>query len=220
MNKDIAYWANLITSVSAWSIILPLAAGFYRFRRLTVIAKIVLTFVIVGWLFEIVSSYVASQGTINTPLVPYWVTIETIFLALIFRLCLQGFWRKVLVVVTIIILLTSLGTILFLSGSDTFSSNLRLVQTGVFILICLVYFYQLFDQGDTKSLGKDPMFWFATAFFIYFCGTLFFVIALGAADEDRSDEGIRILSGLYIVQSLVLIIRNVLLTIGFLRIPK
>ena len=220
MNKDITYWVNLLTNISAWSSVLPVAAGFYRFRRLTPVAKVVLFFVIIAWLFELLSSYVANQGTNNTNLVPYWVAIETIFLAWIFRLTLKGVWKKVLVMVTILILLTTLGTILFWSESDTFSSNLRLVQTGIFILVILIYFYQLFDQGDTKALGKDPMFWFGTAFFIYFCGNLFFFIALGIAGNDGSQENINTLSGLFIIHSLVMIIRNILLTIGFLKIPK
>ena len=220
MNKDIAYWVNLATSSSAWSILLPIAAGIYRYRNLTLVAKGVLVFVIISGISESITAWFADQGTNNTNLVPYWVAIETIFLAWIFRLALKGVWKKVLVAVTVLILLTSLVSILFWSTSDTFSSNLRLVQTGIFILVCLIYFYQLFDQGDTKNLGKDPMFWFGTAFFIYFCGNLFFFIALGIAGNDGSQENINTLSGLFIVHSLVLIIRNVLLTIGFLKIPK
>jgi len=207
--------------MAMWSITLPLLVGLFRYKRFTAVPKVVWYFVLVSTVFELVSGRIADLGDQNTDFIPYFVAIETLFLSWVYRKTLDGVWKKIIVAALILILITSLISILSASDSDTFSSNLRLVQTGVFIVLSLVYFYQLFDHVEIKALGKEPMFWFNTGFFIYFCGALFFFVAsITPNGEEFIQEEIEFFHQLFIIHSLVMVIRNILLTIGFWRIPK
>ncbi len=217
--KDIALWSYVATNIAAWSIVLPLAAGLFRYKRLDSVAKIVFFFVIVSGISEFITTYMANQNMDTASIFPYWVAVETLFLSAIFRRVLFGIWKKIVLVVLAVVLLTSTASIFIWADSDAFSSNLRLLETAVFIVLCLVYFYQLFDRGEVKVMGREPMFWFGTAFFLYFCGNLFFVIATNTSVE-LTNEQIEFLQGIWIINAIVMVIRNVLLTIGFWRITR
>jgi hypothetical protein len=145
--------------------------------------------------------------------------IETLFLCWVFDKTIKGRWRFFLNAVLVVMLVLGLLQLLLWMESDRFASLMRITQSGSFIILSLVYYYQLFGRLEVKNLGKDPMFWFVTAFFMYFAGNLFFFIATGIYGGDLSEDDIVILLRIFTVNSLILILRNIIIAIGYWKIP-
>ena len=215
-------WTTAIITASAYSIAVPLATSALRFLKHTPQARIIFYFLIVSTGAELYTSYLADSGVENTRLMSIWVMIETLFLCWLFDKTIRGKWKIFLNVVLVVLMVLGLLTLLIWMDSDKFSSIMRMVQSVAFIVLCLVYYYQIFDGLEVKNLGSDPMFWFVTAFFLYFAGNLFFFIATGVygdPGEGFTEEEITILMRIFTVNSLMMILRNVIIAIGYWRIP-
>jgi len=210
-------------SASAYSIVVPLISSIARFFRHTTQARIIFYFLLVSTCAEAYTSYLANNGVENTKLMSIWVMIETLFLCWLFDKTIKGRWKIFLNVVLIVMLVLGVLTLLFWTDSDKFSSLMRMVESSAFIVLCLVYYYQLFDGLKVKNLSDDPMFWFVTAFFMYFAGNLFFFIAtgvFGSAGDGFSEEELTILMRIFTINSAMLILRNIIIAIGYWRIPN
>jgi hypothetical protein len=212
-------WSTFLMSVSSYSIALPLLSSISRYFRHTPQARVIFYFLLVSTIAELYTGYLADQGVENTDLITIWVMIETLFLCWVFDKTIKGRWRFFLNAVLVVMLVLGLLQLLLWMESDRFASLMRITQSGSFIILSLVYYYQLFGRLEVKNLGKDPMFWFVTAFFMYFAGNLFFFIATGIYGGDLSEDDIVILLRIFTVNSLILILRNIIIAIGYWKIP-
>ncbi|MEE1946155.1 hypothetical protein VRU48_13615 [Pedobacter sp. KR3-3] len=72
----------------------------------------------------------------------------------------------------LLILLTSYGWEWAQKGFFVFFSTTNILFSGVVIVLCVIYFYSLFQQEDYKNIFKDAAFWFVTGCLIFYAATV------------------------------------------------
>lgn len=97
-----------------------------------------------------------------------------------------------------------------------FEWSVSIVRLNNSILFCLAPVMLYFDQGRTLAFGdilKSSIFWANSAIFIYFSGNLFFFLLFKSiASTDRNAALIS-----YCLHNMLLITRNILLALSFLK---
>lgn len=155
-------------------ILIPIAVGFSRYKKLSVIQQRILLFCVIAfcldgigrifWIFSIPNLFLGHLSTIA----------EFLLLANVYRFALWGF-IKPKVISTIMILFTALAVIntLFLQGFKFNNSNIKIIESAVLIILTLIFFYKLAREMMVKRLEEYPMFWINSAVLIYFSSSLF-----------------------------------------------
>jgi hypothetical protein len=75
---------------------------------------------------------------------------------------------KTITLIMTVLLLTLYGWELYTYGSQDFLSITNTTFGGCLILLCLLYYYNLFTNEDDLLLTKIPAFWFVTGCFIFY----------------------------------------------------
>lgn len=206
----------MLVDLSGYSLLIPIIIGFINYRKHHKVPRVVTFFVLISGIYELISRNLAAAGIENLKLISPWVIIESVFVCAIFVTVLRGVWRSIVRYLLIAIIILGGLEIVIWGDTDTYSSLLRSTECAVFIVLSLVYFYQLLESLTVPSLSREPMFWFNTAFLIYFAGNLFFFVASGTMGptENFGEEEFQILLRLYAIHAVVMIFRNLLLATG------
>lgn len=216
MRTEFSYWANLVVNLSGFSLLIPILIGFVNYKRHGKVSRVVTFFVLISGIYEFIAGKLAESGVENLKMITPWVVIETLFVCTIYKTVLTGNWKGVIKYLLIALAIIGVIDIVFYGDSDTYSSLLRSTECGVFIVLSIVYFYQLLEDLRAPSLSNEPMVWFNTAFLIYFAGNLFFFVASGTLGQTESfgDNEYDILLKLYTIHAVIIIFRNSLIARG------
>jgi hypothetical protein len=87
------------------------------------------------------------------------------------------------------------------------------VLGGIFvILLCILYFWKLYNSEETQSIFKDPVFWFSLSWLFYFFITVPYFGMMNYLVNNWLDFASRY----YVVIDVMDCVQNILLTIGLL----
>lgn len=75
-------------------------------------------------------------------------------------------------IVSLLFLLISYGWEWTQKGFLTFFSTTNILFSGLVIVLCLIYFYSLFQQEGYINIFKDAAFWFVTGCLIFYATTV------------------------------------------------
>jgi len=213
-------WDNfflVLSQVSGYSILLPLTMGIFRLSTLRKELKTLLLFIFIAAAFELITIYMASIEVESISLFPIYILIEFFFFVVIYRMVLvSDLWKRVILYSAIVFAILFVLNLFFFWESDKMSSYIRSLESILIIVFTLAYFYQAIENLLVPSLNQDPMFWVNTALLVYFSGNLiFFIISNYLLEQSR-----QLLMEAYLIHSILIIIRNLLFTIGLWMKPQ
>lgn len=169
------YW--IFGQVSAYSLLLPVVAGFFRYRGLAWELKIFCWLLFLMVPFDVVLTYTSYKGINNLAIMNVYTVLQCTFFVFVFREAITGLAIRT----GIVVLLAGFGVfavanLLWMQGWNQFNSWTMGLQCLLLTLIVLLYLYGVFREGKVMRLERYPMFWVASGVLIYFAGNLFLFI--------------------------------------------
>lgn len=168
---------GILLKVSDFSILAPVAAGIIRYKGLNETLKLFTWFIFISVLFEASLFYTNSKGINNLAILNVFVIVQYCFFTWVFRRAFGSYAiRKGMVAVLVCFTAFALLNLFFLQGVRQFNTWSLGLMCMLLLLVILLFFYELFNDGNVQRLERYPMFWVASGALIYFAGNLFLFI--------------------------------------------
>ncbi len=160
--------------ISACSIIAPIIVGAIYVRSLSFALKILFVFVVIAGALELTTSILSFHKVNNLIFFHVFVYIEFSVIALIFFFSYDSvFWRAVSLLFLVAFLLFSVINNIWYETFDDFNRNQRYAEGMLVIIMSGGYYISLLRRPIHRYLERQPMFWLASGWLIYFAGTLY-----------------------------------------------
>lgn len=130
-------------------------------------------FLFIWFLFDIIGTTLALNGIYNLYLFHLHTYVELGFFLWVYSDILSRDKSRLLKIFALIFYVLSVLNSIFLESFMEFNSNQRYLEGVILIIVCLLYFNQLFKELKIEKLERDPYFLLTSVILIYFCGTLF-----------------------------------------------
>ncbi len=91
----------------------------------------------------------------------------------------------------------------------SFNSLGRGIQCLLVLILCVIFFYNVYKEERIVSLEKEPTFWFCTALFIYFSGAMVSLVLANTLLSSNFTWQFHNISN---------ILKNIILAVGFYRL--
>ena len=147
----------------------------------------------------------------NSPIIHIFVVVNIAFFGYIYYHVFFNKGSKNLVV--IVCMIAAVITIYFTKNFFTYPSEANTASSIAFIILSLVYFYQLLNRQEFVHIEKLGLFWFNAAVLFYFSINIFLFMLFKRIPQDQ-------LPTVYIINNVTNIIANLLYTIGLLCKPQ
>lgn len=160
--------------LSACSILAPIAIGAIYLKSLSFVLRILLAFVILMGVMELTAGLLNLNKINNLFVFHIYTYVEFAAILLIFFFSYDSvFWRTISIIFLIGFLIFSvINNLLFESFSD-FNTNQRYLEGILVILLTTGYYMSLLKHPIHRYLERQPLFWLASGWLIYFAGTLY-----------------------------------------------
>lgn len=206
---------QFINDISALSVLLPIMAALLLYRTFTVPFKILAFFFFISGVFDLALVLLVHFGlSNNAPLIHLFVLVNIVFLGLVYYKTFSSSVVKklVLILVPSIVLLSIISGI-FIEGIWAFPTISNSAQSVLFILLSLLYFYQLLTRQEFVHIEKQGLFWINAGVLIYFSSNIFLFMLYNRIIDSHEWN-------LWIIHSITNIVANVLYTIGLICKPQ
>lgn len=198
---------DLFDYISSLSGILPLIAFVYNYKRLDRVGKIIGVFLVISavadslqWLFP----------WNNMPIISAFIIINIFFFGVIYYKVFINAWMRRLTVILSVIA----GLISLYYSNDIFAEPWANAASSIaFIILALIYFYQLLNLQEFVHIEKQGLFWFNAAVLFYFSINIFVVMLIGRIPIHERPQYL-------IIQNITNIIANLLYSIALLCQPQ
>ncbi|MFI5160211.1 MAG: hypothetical protein ACHQHN_02995 [Sphingobacteriales bacterium] len=202
----------LFDYISSASGLFPVIAFLYNYKHLDKTFKIIAAFFIVAVLFDIVLRLWTAWGIGNNyPVIHVFVIINIIFFGLIYY---KAFFIKKVKRLTIILsAIAFLIAVYFTKNLNDYPSEGNTASSIVFIILSLIYFYQLLSRQEFVLIEKQGLFWFNAGVLFYFSINIFLFMLFPKIPKDQQ-------ASYYIINNITNIIANLLYTTGLLCQPQ
>ncbi len=206
MSKEALF--DILSSISG---LIPLIAFAYNFQNLDRIFKLIGLFFIIAALSDLLQWLLPYWHFSNIWVVHIFVIINIIFFSVIYYMAFVNSLQK-----KITLILSGLALVLGLySCKDIFDypTVSNTASSIVFIVLALLFFFQLLTRQEFVHIEKQGFFWFNASVLFYFSINifLFMLIAMIPLLERPS---------YYIINNITNIIANLLFTIALLCRPQ
>lgn len=160
--------------VSACSIIAPIIIGAIYVKSLPFALKILFVFLLIMGGLELISTILSFNQVSNLAFFHAFAYIEFTAIAFIFFFSYDSvFWRGVSMIFLAGFLVFSVVNNIYYEPVDGFNTNQRYVEGMLAIILCAGYYISLLRRPVHRYLERQPMFWLASGWLIYFAGTLY-----------------------------------------------
>ena len=199
------------------SILLPLAAGWRRYRQLPPSLQNIFWFCVGAFLLDACSRILWLLSIPNLFFGHISTLVEFLFLTNAFRLTFGNFISsRLMYAVMAIFSLLAIANSTFLQDFQLNNSYIKILESAILILLSLTYYYKLILEMKVFHLERHPFFWINTAILIYFSSSLFVFIYSNYLLYYSHQAGIQI----WFIHSLFFILFNCILSIGLWIVPK
>jgi hypothetical protein len=202
----------ILEIISTYSGLLPVAAFIYNFRQLDRLMNVIGVFFVIAALVDILLHQLTNWGvTNNIPLIHVFVIINIVFFcAIYYKAFFVGFAKKLTLILCGLALVI---TLFFLKNILEYPTQANTASSIAFIVLSLVYFYQLLNRQEFVHIEKQGLFWFNSAVLFYFSINIFlFMLIIRIPVNDRPV--------FYVINNITNIIANLLYTIALLCQPQ
>lgn len=190
-------------------------AALLYYRTYTVPFKILAFFFFISGIFDLALVLLVHFGwSNNAPLIHLFVLVNIVFLGLVYyKTFFSPLVKKFVMVLVPAIVIFSITTSLFIEGIWAFPTISNSAQSVLFILLSLLYFYQLLTRQEFVHIEKQGLFWINAGVLIYFSSNIFLFMLYNRIIDSHEWN-------LWIIHSITNIVANVLYTIGLICKPQ
>ena len=159
--------AQLLTRISQFSSIIPVVIGLFFYNKLNKLFKRLFLFLLFFVLMEYMAHWLATELGNNMPLSHIFTIIEFGMLLSIFTTHFQVITKYYYVLLLLFIFIAIIDAFV-LKNIDAFSSLAKPIESIIFTIAALYFYYNNINQNQNIDLYKQPMFWFSTSILVYF----------------------------------------------------
>lgn len=227
---DAMFLFILFSRISTATMLVPIGMALFKWKYLIKSAKVFLGYRVFAFFFNLIEQVFIWYSIVYTdnlrPYLEYWEISDTNFLAILYYLNNFAFlgWFYYLVLprhnrvwvgrIALFLFIAALVNYLFIEGYQVYgyfnpNANALFVVGSAFLYLRFTYRIQL-----TMPLSKNPYFWFSIALIILYLSPLI----LSFIGNIVFDERYILFVSISILRNLLIIISQILLTIGFFQI--
>jgi hypothetical protein len=202
----------ILEVISSLSGLFPVLAFFYNYKNEDGTSRLIATFFIIAALFDALLWLLPVWGVRNNhPAVHVFVMINVIFFgAIYYKAFVIPFLKRLTIILSIIALIL---TIYFTKDIYDYPSESNTASSIVFIVLALIYFYQLLNRQEFVHIEKQGLFWFNAGVLFYFSVNIFLFMLFNKIPKAQQPS-------FFIINSITNIIANLLYTTGLLCKPR
>lgn len=157
--------------ITTLSVIAPAFLGAIFFRGLSRTLKILSCFLFITVISEGISLVLYTKGMNNLFLFHAYAYLELGFTSIIFyRLTSSQNWRLIIKLLLAGFIIFSVLNSIFLEGFYEFNANQLYLESMIILVLCVGYFTETMRKTEYIYLERNPYFWLASSFLIYFAG--------------------------------------------------
>lgn len=208
MSKEV-----ILDILSTLSSFLPVIAFIYNYRNLDQISKIIGAFFVTAALFDLILWLIPTWGIRNNvPAVHIFVLINIAFFGVIYYL---AFFSKLLKIVTLVLfgIAFIISAYFAITSTYDYPAESNTASGVVFIILSVVYFYQLLNRQEFIHIEKQGLFWFNAGVLFFFSINIFLFMLFNKIPKAQQPS-------VYLINNITNIIANALYTIGLLCKPQ
>lgn len=166
-------WPKLVISIATYFIAVPFVIACFKYHKLGAEMKAMATYVLLGGIIQLFSSYWNSLTYNNLWLLHLYTPLEFACIVWFYSIVLKGFVKSSLFIGLGLgfAILSALNSA-FLQAIDTFNTYARSLEGILVILFCLCWCYQTLSEMKIRRLEQNPVFWVNTGFLLYFSGNV------------------------------------------------
>ncbi|MBC8756234.1 hypothetical protein H2O64_16275 [Kordia sp. YSTF-M3] len=203
--------ANIISEIAQFSIVLPITACVFRYKRFD---KLFWTLGIL-LAFAGIISYSAYQlyikGENNMHLLHVYTVVEYTLWSLFYYQLFQKVWvKRLLISLNILFILFSIYNVLNWQPLDTYNSYGRSLEGILLLCFAIGWFYKVFINSAIKRLETHPIFWINAGVLVYFSGAFLLFSSKNFMQKISREEFIAI----WTLHGIFLIIHYLFISIG------
>lgn len=194
------------------SIIIPLIAGWWRYRRLPGYARIILVYLVIAGIVNFLASAMAARHINNMPLLHIYTLVEFVLLALFYRMILEGHIKKFIpwliggFILLCILYATYLGNV---KAPNTVPRSLESFIIGAFAVI--FFFNQM--PNDLKNV--ESLIFFNAGLLLYFSGAFLLFLFTEVLMRDKPANNLA-----WIMHATLVLMMYLLFAAAFIRTKK
>lgn len=207
MTKELFF--DYLSSVSG---LLPVIAFIYNYRHLDKVSRIIGIYFIVAALFDAILRLLPEAGIDNNiAVIHVFVIVNIAFFGVIYY---RAFFIKSFQALAIILSGMSLAVALyFTKDMQIYPSWPNTASSIVFIVLALLYFYELLTRQEFVHIEKQGLFWFNAGVLFYSSINIFLFMLINRIPvEERPSY--------FIINNITNIIANLLYTTALLCQPQ
>jgi len=115
------------------------------------------------------------QYSLNNEIFNFTTAVEFLFFYFLFYKAIEKkFFKKSILLLSVLYIIYSLLNLVFLQGLYHFNSYSMLLGTVTIIIFVFFYFYDAFENQEPINLIKEPMFWISIGIFLFYLGDFTF----------------------------------------------
>lgn len=199
--------------LSSVSVLFPLILSFIRKQYLDKALKILLYYLFASLAIEVFATFWAfvlhkpNHFMLNT-----FVVVECVIISLMFsEVFVSVLLKKISLATTATFTIFSIVLLSYSESFFVFNSTISTIACLLITTWVFVYFYQILQNLQEKTLSTLPMFWISVGCLLYFSGTLFVFLYGEIILNERSRT---LYQNLWIIYYILLFIFRTLLAIG------
>lgn len=207
-----------LSTLSIWSILLPLFTGFLYFRRLGNDSRIILGIVALATIPQLLRAFMMKGSALNISYNLYTICEVVLFYCLFVNKLFSYSRKRVFVFSGLLALLCNVCMILVYGLMERFISELVCLNNFIYTVWMLLIILDQYATDDWEINPSMPFFWYLLGLLLYAPCTML-IYSLWPYIKRYPDS---ILSQLWVIQYIFNIIMYVLFAAGFLheRNPK
>jgi hypothetical protein len=168
------------------AVLIPLLAGFWRYRRLPGYARVILAYLVIAGIVNVLASLLALKRINNLPLLHIYTLLEFVTLSIFYKLTLHG---KIKAAINWMIAGFALLCIVYAAiPGNIYAYNIipRSLESFIIGSLAVTFF---FPQMSTDLKTMEPLLWMNAGLLLYFSASfLLFLFSEVLSHTDTVDN--------------------------------
>lgn len=210
--------AEVIIYISIVSGLLPLFAAVYNYRNLDTNLKLFALLCLASVISDILCTalwrWLWHSGIMknNSPILHGYIILSCLLIGVVYS---RAFEKRQLkfTAITIASVITAASLFFFVKNMWAYPSESNTISSIAFIILSLLYFYQLLARQEFVHIEKQGLFWINAGILFYYAVNIFpFMLFTQIIKQHDGD--------FYTIHDIVNVLANVLFSIGLLCKPQ